>query len=98
MGPSIFQNPSDWSLINQCSESIAFKCLFKVQRTCLLEIHICQVWHTVFDFNKVTGFDAQIFQISALYLAFEIKKNIHIFQGMLGALEDAWVNDLGLAS
>ena len=51
-----------------------------------------------FDFNKVTGFDAQMFQILALYLAFEVTKNIHIFQGLLGALEDAWVNDLCLAS
>ena len=72
--------------------------LFKVKRTCLLDIQICQVWHTVFDFNKVTGFDAQMFQILALSLAFEVTKNIHIFQGQLGALEDAWVNDLGLAS
>ena len=72
--------------------------LFKVQRTCLLDIHICWVWHTVFDFNKVTGFDAQMFQILALYLAFEVTKNFHIFQGLLGALEDIWINDLGSAS
>ena len=64
----------------------------------MLDIQICQVWHTVFDFNKVTGFDAQMFQILALSLAFEVTKNIHIFQGLLGAFEDAWINDLGLAS
>ena len=69
-----------------------------MQRTSLLEIHISQVWHTVFDFDKVTGFDAQMFQILALYLAFEVTKNFHIFQGLLGALEDIWINDLGSAS
>ena len=69
-----------------------------MQRTSLLEIHISRVWHTVFDFDKVTGFDAQMFQILALYFAFEVTKNFHIFQGLLGALEDIWINDLGSAS
>ena len=56
---------------------------------------MCWVWHTVFDSNKVTDFDTQMFQILALYLAFEVTKNIHIFKRLLGALQDAWINDLG---
>ena len=52
----------------------------------------------LFDFDKGTGFDAQMFQILDLSLDFKVKKNIHIFQGLLGALEDAWVEDWGLAS
>ena len=70
------------------------------EHPCPLSPHL-ELWRTleVHDFGSASWswfwygllvFDTQMFQILALYLAFAVTKNIHIFQGLLGALEDAW--------
>ena len=47
------------------------------------------VWHLDLDLDMALVFDTAMIQIWALYLDFEVAKNIHVFKSSFGALEDA---------